>query len=397
MNMDEYDVIVVGAGPAGGNCSRELSQMERSVLLLERSEIIGIPNFSTGGTPNETMEVFNLPKKVTDSPWSSVLFASKNERAEYVFSKRMGYVLNYKLLKQFLAKEAKKKGCEIVTGAIANDVILKNDFVCGVKFSHEGEKKEVFAKIVVDATGGRAMFSQKLGLIKFNPSENLVLGVEHHMNGIQFERKERMDFYLGPGYIPYGYAWIFPMGQDSAKVGVGILKPTNEKIDLMKYLKRFAKTNPQTKVAVVKDTHAGSLFANGGIKNHVLNGFIAIGDAACQINPIAGEGIRHALYSGRFAAESINSALESGVTGKKNLSSYNEMWKKYVGNKWKISMLLNRFAYNFTQSEKLTDVFVRNLRGVSPQTMFDICFNYKFELGTLHKKILMGSINKILG
>lgn len=89
--MEDYDVVIVGAGPAGGNCAAELAKLGHSVLLVERSKVIGVPNFSTGGTPNQTMEVFGLPKKVTDSSWDSILIASKNARAEFLFGK--GWVI----------------------------------------------------------------------------------------------------------------------------------------------------------------------------------------------------------------------------------------------------------------------------------------------------------------
>jgi flavin-dependent dehydrogenase len=71
--------------------ARELAKFGRSVLLLERFEIIGEPNFSTAGTPNETMKVFDLPKKVTDCEWSSILLASKNQRRDLLKLYSMQY------------------------------------------------------------------------------------------------------------------------------------------------------------------------------------------------------------------------------------------------------------------------------------------------------------------
>lgn len=378
--MEEYDVAIVGAGPAGGNCARELAAAGRSVLLVEQSKVIGLPNFSTAGTPNETMRVFGLPKKVTDCPWSSFLIASENEKAEFVFGKRMGYILNYMLLKQFLAKQAEKKGAEVVVGTHVSDVIYRNGKINGIKFNHEGELKEVRAKIVVDASGGRALLSQKLGLMKTDKSY-LAVGVEYHMKNIEFERKERMDFYIGPGYAPGGYIWIFPSGGTTAKVGLGILVPTEKKVDAMNTLKKFVETNPQTSNAIKTDVHAGSLFANGGIKDHVLDGFVVIGDAAAQINPLAGEGIRHALYSGRFAAKTIDAAIIKGNVMKKNLAAYNSLWKNYVGNRWKISLWLQKLAFGkATLNQKLSDQFVKAISKYDGETLFEIGFNYRFEL-----------------
>lgn len=377
--MESYDVIIIGAGPAGGNCARELSKLGHSVLLIEQSKVIGIPNFSTGGTPNETMKVFNLPKKITDSPWNSILVASKNERAEFLFGKTMGYVLNYKLLKQFLAKQAKNHGVEIICGAHVDEALLKDNSVIGVNFSENGQKRKAFAKVVVDASGGRAVLSQKLGLIKTD-ERNLAVGIEYYMKNVDLERKGRLDNYFGPSYVPGGYAWIFPSGLTTAKVGLASIIPTKPKLNLLRLLKKFAGTNPQTKNAIQTDIHSGSLFSDGGIRNHVLNGFIAIGDAAAQNNPLIGEGIKHALYSGLFAAETIDSALQKRNTGEKFLRPYNERWKSYVGNKWKISLWLQKLMYNPKQGEKLIDDFVKVLSEYEPERLFEIAFNYRFEL-----------------
>jgi flavin-dependent dehydrogenase len=173
------------------------------------------------------------------------------------------------------------------------------------------------------------------------------------------------------------------------------LRPSNDNKDLVKLLKNFVSTNSQTKNAVQTDVHSGSLFANGGIKNHVLNGFIAIGDAACQINPLGGEGIRHALYSGRFASEVIDSALESGNVGTKSLEPYNKMWSNYVKNKWKISLLLSKFGYNSTiVDDTAADKLVKSLSLFSAEEVFDLLFNYKFSLVKNKTAALLKEVSK---
>lgn len=299
----------------------------------------------------------------------------------------MGYILNYMKLKQFLAKRAKKYGAEVVTGVSANDVIIKNEFVSGVKISGYDGMKEVHAKVVVDASGGRATLSQKLGLLKFDVmKKSFTIGIEYHMGNVELERKRRMDFYVGYGFAPGGYTWIFPMGLTEAKVGIGVLNPSSLKNKPLGFLEKFVKTNPQTINASKLDLHSGSLFANGGIKNHVTNGFVAIGDAAAQINPLAGEGIRHALYSGRFAAEAIDLALEKGSSDKRHLDYYNKLWKDYIGNKWKLSFLLQKLFYRITIKESndaLIDKFIGLLATRSPEEIFEIAFNYKFDLSDI--------------
>jgi len=374
--MEEYDVIIAGAGPAGSNCAKELSDNGYNILLIDSNTEIGKINFSTAGTPNETMKIFNLPKKVTDSPWSSMFFAGPNENYEFNFEKIMGYVLNYKLLTQFLVKKAKRNGAEIRTETIAENVITKNGFICGLKIKEKEAVKKVFGRVVIDATGGKSALAKKLDIIKCK--DKPIVAVEYHMKNVKLEKSNRLEFYIGSKYAPGGYAWIFPSGKTKAKVGVGIIKWDKTSKKPIELLEKFVAGNKETMSAVRTDLHGGSMYANGGIKNHVRNGFLVIGDAAGQINPIAGEGIRHALHSGAFAAQSISMALRKGDSSENMLKSYNQKWNDYAGEKWRISYIIQQMLYSF--SDKKYDAIIRLLPHVSKEDAFEISFNYRFKI-----------------
>lgn len=384
--MADYDAIIVGAGPAGGQCARELAQRGRSVLLLERAEFVGEPNFSTGGTPDSTMSDFEIPADVANCGWDSLLIASARERAEFVYGKRMGYVLDYKRLKQFLCKDAEERGAEVLTGAVVEDVVRDGSRIVGVTYRYGDDERKALGKVVVDATGGRCFLSRKVGLL--DPDRlNLSVGIEHHMEGVELERPGRMEFYLGPSYVPGGYAWIFPLGDGRAKVGAISMVKSEGNRNLSALLDRFIESNPQTRNARKTNFHGGSLYW-GSIKNHALDGFLTIGDAAAQINPLGAEGIRHALYSGRFAAKAIESALGSGDLSGRSLSAYNRMWKKYVGWAWPLSGSLSKFMYNPKMKDHSYDRFVRAAAKASPGRMFDVLFNYKFGVREILKGLL---------
>jgi digeranylgeranylglycerophospholipid reductase len=374
--MEEYDVIIAGAGPAGGNCAKDISKKGYNVLLLESSKNIGEPNFSTAGTPNETLEVFNLPKKVTDSPWSSILIAGPNERTEFVYKKRMGYVLNYKKLKQHLSGEAKKHGADVLTSSIVKSPIVKGARVVGVTVNVGGENKKFYSKIVIDATGGRSTLAKQLGLAI--TKDSITEAIEYHMKNIDFERRGRLEFYGGRNIAPGGYAWIFPKSMKSAKVGIGTFFPLDTTKSLKNRLDVFSSKNAQTKNAEVTEFHGGSMYSNGGIREHATNGFLVIGDAAFQINPLAAEGVRHALYAGKFAAETIEAALQINNASKKQLQKYNEKWGNYVGDKWKISYIIQKIIYSFT--DKQWDNAVKTSSEINSDDFFQLAFYYRYEL-----------------
>jgi len=205
------------------------------------------------------MKDFGIPDSVADCEWSSLLVASTKERAEFVYGKRMGYVLNYKLLKQFLAGDAERNGADILSGVLVDGVIRNGEGIVGVTYDHGGKKKEVYGKIIVDATGGRCFLSRRVGLL--NPEKlNMAVGIEHHMEGVSLERPGRMEFYLGPKYVPGGYAWIFPLGDGMAKVGVVSMIKSTVNRNLSTLLDNFIASNPQTRDSKKVNFHGGSLY-----------------------------------------------------------------------------------------------------------------------------------------
>ncbi len=210
--MDQYDVIVVGAGPAGGQCARALSLMGRSVLLLERSKVIGEPNFSSGGTVKETIKDFDLPRSVVQSDWSSISVSSKDDMAEIDYGKVMGHVLDYKLLKQFLAKEAKGNGTELLVGTTATG-IKREGKTSVVRFTG-GEAR---AKVVIDASGSASAIAAKTRLIE-NRGE-FAMGFEYLLRTPELKKRNTLQFYLGESMAPRGYLWVFPAFEGTAKVG----------------------------------------------------------------------------------------------------------------------------------------------------------------------------------
>lgn len=370
----KYDVIVCGGGPAGGSCVRELSKKGYKVLLLDRSLEIGEPNFSTAGTPLETIKDFNLPKDIIFTYWNSFSINGPNESVEFIYDKDIGCTMKFRELKQFLVKDAINHGCETKVNASVTKPIIKNNIVSGVEFIDENEKETAYADIVVDATGSNGVLASQLVLRK-TVMDQFAPCVEYLMENLNLARNSKMaEIFIGNKYRA-GYAWIFPTGKNEAKVGLGWVKDEDNKDkDLLQNLKEFVLSNNQLKNGEVLELHSHSLFINGGIKKHSLNGFLAIGDAAAQINLLFAEGIRHCLWSGRIAASVIDRTLNK----KGKLSNYDNEWIKYTKNKWGLCAKL--FQYGFNLDDKSINTAIDILKKFDKEDIFDIAFHYKFSL-----------------
>jgi len=367
--MEKYDVVIVGAGPGGGQLARDLSKKGYKVIVIEKAMELGEPIYSTAVTPAETIHEFDLPKEIAGRWGNSVLLAGPTERLEIKFDRVVGYVLRFKELKQFLIKDAIKNGAETMVGTKVTHPIIKGGRVIGVQFKGINGPGEIYGKIIVDASGPSGVLASQLGLRK-TKEKRLSVGVEFLMENLDLESNgRRAEIYMGNSIIPSGYIWLAATKKDEARVGVGwitdfLRKKSNYKT-LPYYLHNFIKTNPQTNIGSIIEIHTGIIYPNGGIRKQVRDGFLVIGEAACQTSPIAGEGIRACMWSGRFAAEVISEALTKKDYSSKFLSKYEKKWKGYVRNRWKLGRICQKLMAN--RSDKEIDKSIRILRKVDKE------------------------------
>ncbi|MEK9180991.1 MAG: NAD(P)/FAD-dependent oxidoreductase [Patescibacteria group bacterium] len=368
------DVIVIGAGPAGGSAARELAKRGRKVLLIERSQEIGEPNYSTAGTPKETVEEFNLPQEVLSATWDRILFATPRVEASWKYSETRGYVFDFAKLRKFLADDAANHGAEIMVGTNVTDLIEENGRIAGLRYHGALGDGEARAKIIIDASGHNEFTNAKL---KINPVDEKLLGnaMEYVMTKIPEGLKTTLGFYIGSEYACRGYSWIFPMNDNrDAKVGTGVLGQLPEG-GVERIQEKFIKSLPFFKNMEPTEIHAGAARISS-IKHHVWKNIVLVGDAAHQINPLLGEGIRHCLKAGRLAAEIIDNWLSKSEMKNETLkTAYEKKWKANFGRSWRLSFMAALGLVNF--NDKQFDAFVTGLQKISREDIFELIFHYK--------------------
>ena len=190
---------------------------------------------------------------------------------------------------------------------------------------------------------------------------------------------------MGQDYAPGGYAWAFPMNNgNDTKVGICAYGQQQDNKTLSEALSKFMSSIFAFRAMEPMEVHAGAAHVDGGVKDHVHNNFILIGDAAHQINPLGGEGIRHALHAGRMAASVIDNFLKKEEKNFESLKKeYEEIWKEKFYKKWKYSTLMSDIIYHKLDDDKL-DNLIETLQDLSPEDAFEILFNYKFEILAKH-------------
>ena len=368
-----YDVAIVGAGPAGSWLARELSKNNKSVILFERATEIGDPNFSSAGSPYYIKQKFDIPEDSIAATWNIFKIVGPTHDVSWSYPETKGLVLDFRKFKKNFIEQAQLFGTVTKLGTSVKKIIE------GVPAILVTEKDEEYAaKIIVDSSGSTGVLAKQLGLRKSIPgAPSIGIEIICEILDVPKDQNKTIEIYLGKTWAPHGYAWIFPMGINRFKFGICAyhISDYDKNYNLDSALNNFISQIPWAKKYNVIEKHGGLIYGQGGIKNHIQNNVIIIGDAADQVNPLGGEGIRHALQSAMFASEVIIKSLDTGNTA--ILKEYNKLWSKYIGRKWLYSTWISKIAYH-SYTDPVLDSFFEKAKKLTPNEAFEIIFEYNF-------------------
>lgn len=374
--MRKVDILVVGGGPGGLECARQLALKGRSVLLIEKARDFQENNYSSGGVPLSLIKEFSLPSSVVGSFWNKMTVRSKHETTSWSNGEPLGAVVDFDKLREFLSTEFVKSGGELLFGChyLSHEEM---DSSLLVKLKNKEAEFNVETLYLVDATGSERK------VIKSNASELShsvkFTGIEFHIDVTEAIYKQfdhTLSFFLGPHWMPQGYAWIFPMGHQKLKVGVVRYNQNSFNVphepSYQYYLDKVLDLCGEYKLL---DRHGKTIcYMPGQTDIKFKNRAIAIGDAISSINPLGCEGIRHAMVSGRIAAEELGMILNGNSASFKN---YAARMKEYFGKKWMLSELLMKQIYG-TQSDLRMDRIVNSFSLMTPEQAMDLIFSYHY-------------------
>jgi flavin-dependent dehydrogenase len=379
--MKEFDVVIIGAGPAGCHCARLLAKSGHQVLLVEQQENFENNNFSSAASSLEILEKFDLPQEVVGSVWQNLVIVTSNLSRTWNSSQPLGVVLNFAKLRNFLAQEVKKYGGEVWLGCRYIKYLQENNQTLVWLQPKRKQAIAVGAKVLVDATGfSRAViYPQK----KNRPNFLKGVGLEYL---IEVEEEEynrfsnNLTFLLGYKWMPQGYSWVFPMEFRFLKVGAAYinrdLKIANKPQPLKKYIQLLLSEYLQSNNYKIIDIHGSILEYSSGLKDiYYRNNIIAIGDAVSTVNFLGGEGIRHAMYGAEIAHNFIDQYLNNQLF---NFQAYQRRMKRHFSRKWNLSEKISRQVY-WQYHDAQFDSKVTALTVLKTEDLVDILFAYKFE------------------
>ena len=349
-----YDVVVVGAGPAGSIAARDIAKGGFSVLVVEKKQEIGTPKRCAEGINYDGLKNVGIEP---DPAWAKsnikgvAVYSPKDKRIDLKWDRGMGCVLERKIFEKFLAREAIKAGARYMVKTRAKGVIKNNGRISGIIADFMGDEFTVNSRLVIAADGVDSLIAKSAGINTLNKLTDYHSGFQYEMAGLKNYDDNLLYIYFGNDVAPKGYVWIFPKGKGTANVGIGILaKESSDGKRAKDYLDEFIENHPRIfESASPVEINAGGVPVSSAVENFVSDNFMIIGDAAQQVNPIHGGGIAIAMDSAKIAAQIAHEALKDNDLSNENLKRYEEIWHNSVGVKMK-KLLKLRMAL-----EKLTD------------------------------------------
>ncbi|OYT54544.1 MAG: digeranylgeranylglycerophospholipid reductase [Candidatus Altiarchaeales archaeon ex4484_2] len=326
--MDEYDVVVVGAGPAGSTAARFAAEKAR-VLLVDKHREIGSPKRCGEGLTLDAFRDLDIPldkRFINKKIYGSVVYAPGGGKIEIRYDEPAGYIIERKIFDKFLAAEASRKGVRVLADAYAT-LNTVNGRIMGVRIRHQGEEREIKAKVVIAADGVESQIARQAGINTALNPRDIDSCFEYEMSDIKIEDPNMIHAYLGNKIAPGGYIWIFPKDDDRANVGVGVCGGERETAKY--YLDRFIKSRPDLRGGSILEVNVGCIPVGASLKELVRDNLMVVGDAARQVNPVHAGGVHNAMLAGKLAGTTAAETIDSQDLG--ILKRYELGWNSSKG------------------------------------------------------------------
>ncbi len=331
-----YDVIVVGAGPAGSIAAYECAKSGLKTLLLEK---YSLPRDKPcgGAVMYRGLRIINgkLPKDLIEQRVYGLRFEFPSGKdAKFKSDRMIGITVHRSLFDEFLAHRAMSMGAELIESTRVKEVLINSDQVI-VKSS---KNQEFSGKILIGADGVNTTIGRSLGLRPPRKDLSKVgLGMEADfhvgVDGVlQATNGDPSILHMLPVKGRLAYGWIFPKREHLA---IGIAGGSLHMTPLRPMFDSFTKNlEKRLGISLIPETRRTHFLGGWGLYNkNVTYRVMLIGDAAGWVDPMMGEGIAYAMMSGVISAKTAQDAISHERYDEHTLEEYHhECAKECAGN-----------------------------------------------------------------
>jgi len=286
--MESYDVIIVGAGPAGLKCAEVLAKNNKKVLVLEKNKIFG-DKVCAGGLTIKDLEL-GIPDKVIERKFDKFTIHTPLQNTDLTYNKSFIATISRRDLGKWMANNAKKQGAKIRLNSSVTKISDKKIIV--------NNKDEIYYEYLVGADGSNSLVRKFLGL----KTEKFLQAYQY----IITKKFNDIEIFVDPESFGHGYVWIFPH-KDFTSIGTGVdyIEEKNKALglkssDIKKNFDSWCKKRFDVKKAKFQ-----AFIINYDYQGHEFGNKFLIGDAAGFASGLTGEGIYNSIRSGEDVTNKI--------------------------------------------------------------------------------------------
>ncbi len=335
--MPDYDVVVVGAGPAGSMTAKWAAKGGARVLMVEKRQEIGSPVRCGEGISKAWLNGVGvkLDSKSVAREVKGARIVAPNGKAFYLSEKmagnEVGIVIDRVFFDKLLAKDAVKAGSDLMLKTSAVKLLRSGEKVVGVRVKSFGQTRDIKAGCVVGADGYESQVGRWAGIDTTLAPRDITSCFQYRLTNIKHEA-DYCEFVLG-SKAPGGYIWVFPKDEETANVGIGMqLTKLKNPGDVKKHLDKFIEGDPRLRKGRPLELVSGAVSICAPIDKTVGNGVLLVGDAARQIDPITGGGISNSCKAGKVAGEVLAKAARERNFSEQSLRRYEKGWRDLIEN-----------------------------------------------------------------
>jgi len=360
----KFDVIIIGAGPAGIISALQLAKKDYNIALIEKKSFtkdkicgdalsLDVVNQLNLIDENLAFRFKNFANKIETKGVKIIApsyesfdipFSYKGKQKDAYVAKRIDFDnFLFSELKQFI-------NITILENTKVFDLNIDDD---RVEISYINSDKETIilsSDILVGADGAQSFVSKKL--LKTKQDKNhYSYGVRNYYENVTgFNDDNYIELHFLKEILP-GYLWIFPLPSNQVNVGIGMLSKyvSKKNINLRKTLKEVIKNHPEFKDrfknATALETQKAYGLPLGNPKRKISgNRFVLLGDAAGLIDPFSGEGVGNAIRSGRVSAKHINECFKINNFSNQQNKKYDKEIYRLMGKEFTVSKSLQNLC-----------------------------------------------------
>ena len=318
----DYDLVIVGGGPAGCAVARDVAGVGFKVLIAEEHAGVGEPLQCSGLISARTLEISRVLTRVVRRPLHGArVHAPGGQVLDLVGNRAYALAIDRVAFDRDLANQADGAGAELRTGARVESLEYVQG---GVRLNVAG--RPVTSRLVVGADGHNSLVARWLGLPA--PTEKVpMLAAEVELPGYD---DHIADIFIGRLIAPGWFGWVIPTGNGTARVGAGSL-PGGTGPSPRQLFESLRELYPGIfrGLRMIKTT--GGVVPVGLSSRTYGERALVVGDAAYHVKPISGGGLYFGLRAAELCAGTVVAALTADDCSEAFLSSYQRAWESTIG------------------------------------------------------------------